>query len=97
MDSIFFALQLAGVLVLMVWAMRNDQAGDADVQQGLLALRHGDPNDAAKLEPGSEPKGRHRATRDRAGRHRRRSSLDRERQRRHRSSLDRKGRILSQD
>ncbi len=45
MDSIFFTLQLAIVILIVVWAMRNDRAGDADSQTGLLAICRGRPDE----------------------------------------------------
>lgn len=39
MNSIFFAFQLVFVILVVVWAMRNDRAGDDDRQQGWFALR----------------------------------------------------------
>lgn len=67
MDSIFFTLQLAIVILIVVWAMRNDRVGDADLQTGLLALRRGRPSD---------PQPENRMIR-RDNRHRHRSSLNR--------------------
>ncbi len=60
MNSIFFAFQLGFVILIVFWAMRNDQAGDGDVQQGLLAMRPSLPAQSRNKERATDRRGSYR-------------------------------------
>lgn len=60
MESIFFTFQLGFVILIVLWAIKNDRAGDEDSQQGLFALRPGLPAKMKQQEHSNSHHGRHR-------------------------------------
>ena len=51
MDTLFFLISIIGLIVITVWAYRNDRRADIAEQDGVLAIRLPDQEDPSPPKP----------------------------------------------